>query len=98
MLGLGVMNTGFGATGISRCFGTTCRAQRSIQDRHTSILAPFDRYAFLLFRVKFDDGSSISVSKNKASRLENLQLEIVKVRKKSNVVKGPAHPLFSGEF
>jgi hypothetical protein len=52
----------------------------------------------ILLHVEFEDGFSISVLKIKALRLNNLQLEIVKFLKKSNVHRPPAHfsnPAFS---
>jgi hypothetical protein len=42
---------------------------------------------FILLHVKFEDGSSISFLKNRATRYKNLELEIVKFLKKSNVFK-----------
>jgi hypothetical protein len=47
----------------------------------------------ILLHVRFDDKLSISVSKTRATRHNNLQLEIVKFLKKSNVFKGRA-PLY----
>jgi hypothetical protein len=48
MLGFGRWITDFGAAGISRCFRTLCRVQRTVRHRNTSSLISFKRYAYSL--------------------------------------------------
>jgi hypothetical protein len=50
---------------------------------------------FILLHVKIEDGLSISVLKNRATCHKNLELEIVKVLKKSNAARLFHTPLFS---
>jgi hypothetical protein len=43
---------------------------------------------FIMFHVDFEDGPSISDLENKATRRKKVQLEIVKLLKKSQMFKG----------
>jgi hypothetical protein len=53
---------------------------------------------FTLLHVKFEDVLSMPVLKNRATRHKNLQLEIVKFLKKSNVLKPDARFIHTLSF
>jgi hypothetical protein len=90
LLDFGGCKTDFGATSNSRCIRASSTAQRITQRRNNSIMAPF---------VEFEDGLPISVVKNRVTRHQNSQLEIVRVLKKVKWVQTPpahsiSHPVF----
>jgi hypothetical protein len=79
----------FGAGGISRCFGDMWSFRRRIQysTRILQFCYPSVDMCLILLHVEFEDGLSISVLKDRATRYERLELEIVKFLKKSKVFK-----------
>jgi hypothetical protein len=68
--------TDFGATRISRCL----RLRLVLREGYNTGILLFSYQSidihFILLHVKFKNGSSFSVSKNKAARYKTLQLEI----------------------
>jgi hypothetical protein len=90
MVGFGAWMTDFRSPGTSRCFGASCSAQRSIQQKYTSSLVSLNRYPFhfISWGIIIEDGLSISVWKTGqfVTKIYNWKSKKVKCAKRP-----PAH-------
>jgi hypothetical protein len=78
-----------GVIGINRCLELNVEFREAYSTRIAHIWSPTIHINCILFHVEFEDGLSISVLKDRATRHKNVQLKIIKFLKKSNVFQTP---------